>query len=79
LTLITTLMTGLTFMNLGAAAQQAAKTTESGLTCNINGIPPHNRARYGRLVEALRRAIVTLRIIWHKILRAIWPSRFWKL
>ena len=29
----------------------------SGLTCNINGIPPHERARYGHLVEALRHAI----------------------
>jgi hypothetical protein len=57
LTLIMTLMTGLTFMNLGAAAQQAARTTESELTCNINGIPPQDRARYGRLVEVLRRAI----------------------
>ena len=56
-TLIIRLMTGLTFMNLGAAAQQAAKTTESELTCNIKGIPPQQRARYGWLVEALRRAI----------------------
>jgi hypothetical protein len=29
----------------------------SGLTCNINGIPPQQRARYGWLVETLRRAI----------------------
>ena len=29
----------------------------SGLTCNINGIPPQERARCGRLVEALRHAI----------------------
>jgi hypothetical protein len=43
------------FMNHGAA--QAARTTESGLTCNINGIPPQERSRYGRLVEALRHAI----------------------
>jgi hypothetical protein len=55
--LITTLMTGLMFMNLGTAAQEAARTTKSGLTCNINGIPPQERARYGRLVEALPRAI----------------------
>ena len=54
--LMTTLMTGLMFMNHGAA-QQAARTTESRLTCNINGIPPHERSRYGRLVEALRHAI----------------------
>jgi len=48
-------MTGL-IMNHGAA-QQAAMTMESELTCNINGIPPRERARYGRLVEALRHAI----------------------
>lgn len=29
----------------------------SGLTCDINGIPPQQRARYEWLVEALRRAI----------------------
>ena len=44
-------------MNHETAAQQAAGTTESELTCNINGIPPQERARYGRLVEALRHAI----------------------
>jgi len=49
-------MTGLMFMNHGAA-QQAARTTESGLTCNINGIPPQERSRYGRIVEALRHAM----------------------
>jgi hypothetical protein len=27
------------------------------LTCNINGIPPQERARYGQLVEALRDAM----------------------
>jgi hypothetical protein len=55
--LITTLITGLILMNQETAAQQAARTTASGLTCNMNGIPPQERARYGRLVEALRRAI----------------------
>jgi hypothetical protein len=54
--LMTTLMTGLMFMNHGAA-QEAARTTESGLTCNVNGIPPQERSRYGRLVKALRHAI----------------------
>jgi len=29
----------------------------SGFICNINGIPPQQRARYGWLIEALRRAI----------------------
>jgi hypothetical protein len=29
----------------------------SVLTCNINGIPPQDRARYGQLVEALRHAM----------------------
>ena len=43
-------------MSYEAAAQQDARTP-SGLTCNINGIPPQERARYGQLVEALRHAI----------------------
>jgi hypothetical protein len=50
------LMTGLMPMNYEAAAQRDART-QSGLTCNINGIPPQERARYGQLVEALRHAI----------------------
>jgi hypothetical protein len=29
----------------------------SRLTCNINGIPPQERERYGQLVETLRHAI----------------------
>lgn len=59
--LITTLMTGLMLMNHEAAAQQAASTTASGLTCNINGILPQERTRYGRLVETLRHAILERR------------------
>jgi hypothetical protein len=59
--LITTLMTGLMLMNHEAAAQQAASTTASGLTCNINGIPPQERTRYRRLVETLRHAILERR------------------
>jgi hypothetical protein len=55
--LTTTLITGLALMNHKTAAQQAATTTASGLTCNINGIHPQERERYGRLVEALRHAI----------------------
>jgi hypothetical protein len=50
-------MTGLMLMIHETAAQQAARTTASRLTCNINGIPPQERARYGRLVEELRHAI----------------------
>jgi hypothetical protein len=44
-------------MNHEAAAQEPAAEKASRLTCNINGIPPHERARYGHLVEALRHAI----------------------
>jgi hypothetical protein len=55
--LITTILTGLMLMNREIPAQQPAGTTESGLTCNINGIPSHERARYVRLAEALRQAI----------------------
>jgi len=48
-------------MNHEAAAQQAASTTASGLTCNINGIPPQERTRYGRLLDTLRHAILERR------------------
>jgi hypothetical protein len=44
-------------MNHQAAAQETDGATESGFTCNINGIPPQGRARYGHLVEELRQAI----------------------
>jgi hypothetical protein len=50
-------MTGLILMNHEIAAQQGSGTTKSGLMCNMNGIPPQERARYGRLVETLRHAI----------------------
>jgi hypothetical protein len=55
--LTTMLVTGLMLMNHQAAAQEPTATKVSGLTCNINGIPPHERARYRHLVEALRHAI----------------------
>ena len=48
-------------MNHEAAAQQAASTAASGLTCNINGILTQERTRYGRLVETLRHAILERR------------------
>ena len=44
-------------MNHKTAAQQAARMTAAAFTCNINGIPSQERARYGQLVEALRQAI----------------------
>jgi hypothetical protein len=44
-------------MNHEAAAQEPATAKTSLLTCNIKGIPPQERARYGQLVEALRHAI----------------------
>lgn len=55
--LITAIMTGLMLMNHEIAAQPAGGTTESEFTCNINGIPPQERACYGRLVEAFHHAI----------------------
>jgi hypothetical protein len=45
--LTTTLVTGLMLMNHEAAAQEPATAKTSLLTCNIKGIPPHERARYG--------------------------------
>jgi len=53
---MTTLITVLMLMHHEAAAQEAGRTT-SVLTCNINGIPLQERARYGQLVEVLRHAI----------------------
>ena len=44
-------------MNQKAAVPQAARTTASGLICNVNGIPPQKTARYGQLVQSLRQAI----------------------
>ena len=44
-------------MNHETVAQQTPRTPAAGLTCNINGIPPHERARYGQLVQALRHAV----------------------
>jgi hypothetical protein len=55
--LMTTLITGLMLKNHEAAAQEPAATKASGLTCNINGIPPRERSRYEHLVEALRHAM----------------------
>jgi hypothetical protein len=56
--LMTTLVTGLMLiMNHEAAAQEPAAKKVSGLTCNINGIPLQERARYGQLVEVLRHAV----------------------
>jgi hypothetical protein len=53
---MTTLIIGLMLMNQEAAAKEAGRTT-SVLTCNINGIPLQERARYRQLVEVLRHAI----------------------
>jgi hypothetical protein len=53
---MTMLMTGLMVTNYQAAAKEAGRTT-SVLTCNINGIPLQERARYRQLVEVLRHAI----------------------
>jgi hypothetical protein len=55
--LIAILMTELVLMNDEARGQQAAEKTTHGLTCNIDGIPPEDRARYTQLFEALRHAI----------------------
>jgi len=44
-------------MNHEATAQQISGKTAPGLTCNLSGIPPQEKARYERLVESLRHAI----------------------
>ena len=44
-------------MSNEAAAQQVAQKTEHRLTCNLDGIPSQERARYADLFESLRHAI----------------------
>jgi hypothetical protein len=55
--LIAIATTGLMLMNDEAAGQQSAKKTVHGLTCNIEAIPPEQRARYTELFDSLRHAI----------------------
>lgn len=59
--LITAFITALIIMKPEAPAQEVAAKTASGLTCNINGIPALQRARYELLVATLRHAIQTRR------------------
>ena len=54
---IAILVTGLTLMNNEAGGQQAAEKAPHGLSCNIDGIPQEQRARYAQLFESLRHAI----------------------
>src|SRR3984957_6523166 len=49
--------TGSTLMSNKAAGQQIAEKTAPGLTCNLDGIPAQERARYTELFESLRHAI----------------------
>jgi hypothetical protein len=59
--LIITFITVLIIMKQEAPAQEVAAKTGAALTCNINGIPAPQRARYELLVATLRRAIQTRR------------------
>ena len=47
----------LTLMSNEAAGQQVAEKPAHGLTCNLDGIPSQDRARYTELLESLRHAI----------------------
>jgi len=47
----------LTLMSNEAAGQQVAEKPAHGLTCNLDGIPSQERARYTELFESLRHAI----------------------
>src|ERR1700726_824566 len=40
-----------------ATGQKVAQKTAPGLTCNLDGIPSQERARYTELFESLRHAI----------------------
>jgi hypothetical protein len=44
-------------MSNKAAGQQIYEKTAHGLTCNLDGIPSQERARYTELFESLRHAI----------------------
>jgi hypothetical protein len=48
-------------MNHEAVAQKDARLSNSGFTCNIDGIPAKDRAHYEELVESLRHAILEKR------------------
>ena len=45
-------------MNYEVAAQQAAIPAVSRFACNMNGIAPEERVRYGQLVKSLRSSIL---------------------
>jgi hypothetical protein len=49
--------TVLTLMSNEAVGQKVAEKPEHGLTCNLDGIPSQERARYTELFESLRHAI----------------------
>jgi hypothetical protein len=49
--------TELTLMSNEAAGQKVAEKTAHELTCNLDGIPAQERARYTELFESLRHAI----------------------
>jgi hypothetical protein len=49
--------TELTLISNEARGQKVAQKTAPGLTCNLDGIPSQERARYTELFESLRHAI----------------------
>jgi hypothetical protein len=55
--LIATSTTELTLMKNEAIGQKIAEETAHGLTCNLDGIPSQERARYTEFFELLRHAI----------------------
>ena len=74
--LIAILVTGFALMNDEAVGQQAAEKTPHGLTCNIDGIPQEERARYAQLFESLRRAIQEKRDLPNGYALKLDPVRF---
>ena len=55
--LITISTTELTLLSNGFADQPDPEKTIQGLTCNLDGIPSEERARYTELFESLRHAV----------------------
>jgi hypothetical protein len=55
--LISVSTTELMLMSNKAADQKVAQEKANGLTCNLDGIPSQERARYSELFESLRHAI----------------------
>lgn len=74
--LIAISITELTLMSNEAVGQEVAEKPEHGLTCNLEGIPSQDRARYTELFESLRHAIRDKRELSDGYALLLDPARF---